>query len=194
MRDCSDEDFFAALAGRPPATLRPAVRDQVQALRAAIAAHNRALDDGAADQAPELERLLFRLRREGLLQHKAPRRVVPLALAALLVLSVGIVVFGPAAWRGAADDAPVMRGPQSAVQSLETQDIEGTVAAIEAVLKKHAVTASLYPLGIYRGLSASVPPAQSAAVRAELQAFGLALPPDGELRVEVRSSSGSKNY
>jgi hypothetical protein len=184
MADSSDDDFFEALAGRPSPALPEHERRRIELLRDAIRAREGSAEAPAATTRAGLDRLLFRLRREGLLQKR--RALMPYAVAALLALVVGTLVLDPASWmRGTVEAPPVVRG-DGGVQVIETDDAEARLASIARALQSQGVDATIYPLGVHQGLNASVPPERRDAVAAALKPLGIELPVNGQLRLEIR--------
>ena len=183
MAEIPDDEFFEALAGRPLAELPEEERRRIELLRAAMRAREGSGEAPAATQAG-LDRLLFRLRREGLLEK--PRSRMPYAVAAVLVAGAGLFVLDLASWmRGTVEAPPIMRG-DGRLQVIETDDVDARVAVITSALGSRGVKVTTYPLGIHQGLNASVPPDKRGAVAAILKPLGVDLPANGELRLEVR--------
>lgn len=91
-----DEQWFAALAGNPDPTADPEINREALALRKALKARNEriAAEIPKADAA-HYEQLMFRLRREGLIEtgrhSNLNKRFVRFAVAASVMLSVGFV-------------------------------------------------------------------------------------------------------
>jgi hypothetical protein len=182
MADERDEAWLRALAGRPGPELPAEARREVDALRRAIGA-SRDAQAPAADER-ELERLLFRLRRERLLEPASrwtSRTWVPLAAAAVLVLAVAPVLYSPEVRRS--DDAAAI-GSRLEVQIVETADVERALGDIATALREAGIEAHDDAAG--RGLNASIPPDKIEAVRPALEKLGVTVPADGELRVELR--------
>jgi hypothetical protein len=192
-----DDAWLDALRGRPRAGTSPATLAEATAVRDALrAAHaQRAAADAAvtAEERQSLQRLLFRLRREGLIDGKradaahARHRRVPMAVAAaVLTLGLAITLVGPGLWQ-AAEDEPVLRSG-GAVQVIESNDVADTVQRLEAALKSAGATVAITDLGQgAREVAATVPAERRAAVAAALAPFGIKPPgADGALRIEVR--------
>lgn len=194
-----DDAWLDALRGRPragtpPATLAEAtaVRD---ALRAAHAQRTAAAGDRAtSEEQQSLQRLLFRLRREGLIDGKqadaahARHRRVPMAVAAaVLTLGLAITLVGPGLWHGG-EEEPVLRSG-GAVQVIESDDVAATVLKIETALKAAGAAVAVTDLGNgAREVAATVPAERRDAAAAALAPLGIQPPgPDGALRIEVRA-------
>lgn len=192
-----DDAWLDALRGRPragtaPATLAEAttVRD---ALRAAHAQRTAVGGPATAEEQQSLQRLLFRLRREGLIDgkradaaHTHHRRVPMAVAAAVLTLGLAITLVGPGLWQ-AGEETPVLRSG-SAVQAIESNDVADTVQRLEAALKSAGATVAITDLGEgVREVAATVPSERRDAVAAALVPFGIQPPgADGALRIEVR--------
>ena len=186
------DDWLDGLRGRRPrADAAPATAAEAQAERDAIAAAHAA--QSGADDPQELQRLLFRLRREGLLQADGAaaasrwRRRLPLAAAAALALGLAITMIGPGLWQ--AEEAPVLRSG-AAEQTLEVDAaaVDATAQRLLESLRAVGATATITDLGRgAREVAASVPKARLAEAARALEAFGLKPPAaDGTVRVEVR--------
>ena len=107
-----EEQWLSALAGRSDPAADPAINLQAESLRRALQEQSAKLDQAvpAADEA-QYQRLLFRLRKEGLLGADHQRRKIQLwALAATVVLGVGVVVQMGGLYRGQDDEANTLRG------------------------------------------------------------------------------------
>ena len=92
--DKEDEQWLSALAGKPDPAADPAINQQAEALRRSLQAQRSRLEKAVpeADDA-QYQQLLFRLRREGLLTANRGRRKLQLwAIAATVVLGIGVVV------------------------------------------------------------------------------------------------------
>jgi hypothetical protein len=184
MADSADDDFFDALADRPPADLPQQERRRAEWLRAAILAHDSDADVPDHARQQELDRLLLRLRREGLLEKR--RTLAPYAIAALLVIGIGALVLAPGAWmRGLIEEPTVIRGGGH-LQVIEADNADQRIETIVMALRAQGIEAVTYPLGIHRGLNAAVPVDKRAAVAKALKPMGIDLPADGELRLEIR--------
>ncbi|MFO1364699.1 MAG: hypothetical protein U1F45_19950 [Burkholderiales bacterium] len=184
MADDRDEAWLRALAGRAAPDLPPESRREVEALRRAIGAA-RNPNDSAAD-ARELERLLFRLRRERLLDpapRSSSRTWLPLAAAAALVLALAPMLRSPDVPR---PDGAAAVGSRLEIQIVETPDVERAAAEIAAALRAAGIEPHDAAPGGERGLRASIPPDKIEAARQALEKLGITVPADGELRVELR--------
>lgn len=138
MAPNDDEDWIRALAGKEAPDADPSVIAEARAVRDAMARAREAESPGAHDEA-ELQRLLFRLRREGLLgttiMSAKWRPYVALAVAASLMVVVGVVSILP----GDKDRAPVpeltMRGLPSRPPFLIADDPDKLAAQIVSELE-----------------------------------------------------------
>ena len=193
-----DDAWLDALRGRPRAGTSPATLAEATAVRDALRAApaQRAAADAAvtSEERQSLQRLLFRLRREGLIDGKradaahARHRRVPMAVAAaVLTLGLAITLVGPGLWQ-AAEDEPVLRSG-GAVQVIESSDVADTVQKLEAALKAAGAAAAVTDLGQgAREVAATVPAERRDAAAAALAPFGIKPPgADGALRIEVRA-------
>jgi hypothetical protein len=89
-----DEQWLSALAGKSDPAADPAINQQAAALRRALQAQRSRLDKLVPDaDDAQYQQLLFRLRREGLLTaNRGPRKLQLWAIAATVVLGIGVVV------------------------------------------------------------------------------------------------------
>lgn len=201
MADRDDEAWLEALRGKAAAGTDAATRREADDLRKALRAlHAERSVSAAPDDAQSLQRLLFRLRREGLLTSgaAAPRaaparpaawwRRAPLALAAALALGVALTVMMPAGWWSGEED--VMRS--GAVQTIEVDDVAATVQRLDAALRAAGAALTVVEVGGgAREVAATVPQERIDATRSALEPFGLKLGRDGVLRIEVRPRSAT---
>jgi hypothetical protein len=194
--DADDRDLDAwldGLRGRPVAG-SPASHEAATQREAIAAAHATRASEPQDPQ--ELQRLLFRLRREGLLGAGAdaaaqPGRTtrwrLPAAAAAVLALGLALTMIGPGLWHGG--DEPVLRSG-GAVQVLEVlaADVASTAQRLATALKAagaDVVIADTHGGG--REVAATVPKERLADAAAALTPFALKPPAaDGSLRIDVR--------
>lgn len=181
-----DQDWLDALAGKPRPGAAPRTLQEARLLRAVLLAQAQAEPESDAERQRRLERLLFRLRRAGLLD--SPRWSVntwrvPLAAAASLMLCIAVVQL--AYWQTETpSETPVTRGEDS-VRRLVVDDAAQTATAIASALRAEGIDVREYPLGVARGLEVRVAPAQRAGAEAILAPYGIALAPDGRLAIEI---------
>jgi hypothetical protein len=134
-----------------------------------------------------MQRLLFRLRREGLLDGaagQAPRWRLPAAAAAVVALGVALTLGMLPAGRD--DDGGLRTGGPA--QVLQVPDVAAATTQIEGILREASATVAVIDIGQgAREIAATVPAARRAEVTARLAALGLQPPgPGGALRVELR--------
>lgn len=175
---------MALLAGRS-AEADAATRKEAAAVRAALLATHDELVDAGHDVEAGVQRLLFRLRRERLLDER-PRRAPAfywgVALAASLFLALGIVTLQPD-WLQT-DEQTVYRG--SAPQVLTDAEPAQRADAIKAALEATGIAVQLTVFGDMATLSADWPAQANAAQLAVLKKQQLKRPADGQLRIEIR--------
>ncbi|MCE9641456.1 MAG: hypothetical protein K8S22_15155 [Betaproteobacteria bacterium] len=180
-----DDAWLAALAGRDPAGADAKTVTEARAMREAMLEARG--DVASADDATErnLQRLLFRLRKERLLDDaRAPRRWLPyagIAVAASLALTTALIVFQREA---PDDDSAVMRG--DGTQTIARADPKASAAALVAVLRDAGLKPTLIEFGDTLTVTADWPAQPDARQRAALAQHGLKPPRDGRLRVEIR--------
>lgn len=109
-----DQDWLDALAGKPNADANPDVTRRATALRQAIQRHDVTLHSSGADAESGLQKLKFRLRREGLSGDNKPafysNRFVQYAMAASVVLTVGLMMRIYLHQEPMQNEAEIMRG------------------------------------------------------------------------------------
>lgn len=192
MAKDEDQAWLDRLAGRKGDELSDRTRAEADAVRKAILDRQaREAPATATETQAQLEKLLFRLRREKLLEASQPaaRRWVfrsPLAAAAMLVIAVG-VAFVARELIAPPQDPVEMRGIEGP-QTVRAADIEKTANEIATALTSAGATVREYPLGLARGIEATIPRDRRAAVLPAITPFGLKLPADDRLVIEVRSS------
>jgi hypothetical protein len=89
-----DQDWLDALAGKPSADADPEVSRRATLMRQAIQRHDSAINVNEFNTEAGLQKLKFRMQREGLSGESKPaffsRRFVQYAMAASIVLTVGL--------------------------------------------------------------------------------------------------------
>ncbi len=136
MNNDKDQDWLDALAGKPNVDADPDVTRHASALRQAIQQHDAALDLSEVDTEENLQKLKFRLRREGLIEiEQRPateprikggwfgqvfsgsgfslalnRRFVQFAIAASVVLTVGLMMRTHLHQEPLQNESEIMRG------------------------------------------------------------------------------------
>jgi hypothetical protein len=191
MNENDDQDWMDALAGReaaPSATTREA-----HALRAALRTAPRGARTGDSPRnvtaLPDSKRenaLIERAVREGVITAAKPRRRPgwprPLAASVLLVVAAGIVL-----QLQSPHDTVVVRGSEDGIVRLQAPDAAALKQSILAELRAAGVSATGYEaLGVH-GIDADLTLPLSPEVKSVLAAHGIAEPPDGVLRIEIRS-------
>lgn len=136
-----DDDAWAeALAGRPPEGMDPAARRQAELLRVGLQRRQSKLEAGiAAPSEADFQRLLFRLRQEGL---DRPREAPPLhrhpftwGIAASLMLAT-VIMIQQGGFMGGQDDDFVMRStPEKATIRL-VDDVAASRHELVELLKQ----------------------------------------------------------
>jgi hypothetical protein len=186
------DDWLDGLHGRPRPGAAPSTVTEASAQRDAIAARHAARPVEAQDPS-ELQRLLFRLRREGLLGESTEaastqtRWRLPLAAAAVLALGLAVTILGPGLWQ--TGEEPVLRSG-AAEQLLEVPgaEVAATAQRLQTALQTLGVAVRVADTGGGAiEVAATVPKDKLSAAANVLARFGLKPPAaDGTLRVEVR--------
>lgn len=109
-----DQDWLDALAGKPSTDADPDVTRRASALRKAIQLHGAVLHSNKFDAEAGLQKLKFRLRREDLsgADHRPflSNRFVQFAMAASVVLTVGLMMRNYLPQELPQNEAEIMRG------------------------------------------------------------------------------------
>lgn len=109
-----DQDWLDALAGKPNPNADPEVTRRATLLRQAIQRHDAALGVNDFDVEAGLQKLKFRMRREGLSAENKPaffsNRFIQYAMAASIVLTVGLTMRLYMYEQPIQNEAEIMRG------------------------------------------------------------------------------------
>jgi hypothetical protein len=180
-----DAAWLAALQGRPLKGTDAATLAEAESVRKAIL---------ESESRPEmhqthagLQQLLFRLRRERLLDTSSSQWKVP--AAAVAALFVGVLLTFTMLQQGGEEggDDIGMRGG-SGVQVLSAADVGRMAGEIEAVLRNAGATVVVTTIdGGGREVAATIPANRVGEVQKPLATLGVSVPrAGGALRVEVR--------
>jgi len=114
MNKDEDQDWLDALAGKPTQNADPEVTRRATLLRHAIQRHDAALGVNEFDDEAGLQKLKFRMRREGLSGESKPafysNRFVKYAMAASIVLTIGLTMRLYLHEQPMQNEADIMRG------------------------------------------------------------------------------------
>jgi hypothetical protein len=114
-----DQDWLDALAGKPSADADPEVTRRATLMRQAIQRHDSALNVNEFDTEAGLQKLKFRMRREGLSGESKPAffstRFVQYAMAASIVLTVGLSMRLYLYEQPIQNEADIMRGSEQQI-------------------------------------------------------------------------------
>ena len=191
MAERDDTDWFEALAGRaPPRGADPAAATEAGAVRAALRARVEQTSLPEHDSEAGVERLLFRLRQERLLDAKPPRprwqTYAGAALAASLALVVGLLVMQP----GIGPEDPG-RSRGGAVQTLTSPEPDKLGDAIVKSLESVGLKPRLIQFGDTVTIESDWPERPGAQHAAALARHGLQPPEGMGLRIEIRKPGGT---
>jgi hypothetical protein len=182
-----DDKWLARLRGKSREAQNVDEQRAAEALRAEI----RRVNDTTEvrhDGPRELERLLFRLRKERLLDARSEsswKRALPMSAVAIVVAGIATtMVWQSGLFQPGGDDFPIMRG--GAPQLIDADDPAKAAEQLLATLKKFDIPAQHYEIGTTVGVMAKVPAEKAESVRSALTPLGASLPSSGELRVEFR--------
>jgi hypothetical protein len=131
-----DQDWLDALAGKPNPDADPESTRRATALRQAIQRHDATLNQNKFDADAGLQKLKFKLRREGLSGVEQPpilkNHFVQFAMAASVVLTVGLMVRNYLPQDLPKNEAEIMRGGN--MQIVLAADPEARLKQLTTVL------------------------------------------------------------
>jgi hypothetical protein len=183
MNSDDDQSWLDALAGRESAD--SATTREARALRSALRTEATPRASGTRDAARE-ELLIARARREGIIATTVRRRFhwqLPLAASVLIFIAGGIVM-----QLRSPPTAPVTRGDEGGVVRLQDADPAALKQTILTELRAAGASATGYEALDVHGIDADLPLPLTPEMRLVLAAHAIPEPPDGVLRVEIRSS------
>jgi hypothetical protein len=210
-----DQDWLDALAGRPDAAADPDTMRRAALLRQAMRGQREA---ELADASPApgshdggLDRLLFRLRREGLLEKEkaGPRRGFPamfaMAATVLLVMGLGwMMMFGNDRSAQVAVNAVPKQAPEQApeqavatpgiaiTQILPAEAPEELAAKLQQEFSSAGIALAQSASGVDIRLEADLPPTPSADALRLFERYNLTIPADRKLHIEIRQQAGQQ--
>jgi hypothetical protein len=183
MSEQNDHDWIDTLAGRNAAGADPATVKEAQAVRRAVLSLPADQEAQDLDVETGAQKLLFRLRREGLdgvsQNRKSWQRYSAFALAATLLLAAGVVMLQSPP----VDDTPVYRG--TGAQTINTPDTAGLAATLTAELEALGIQPKVTRFGATYTLSAGWPAKPDAQHAAFLKRNALKQPAGGTLVIEL---------
>ena len=189
MAEQDDQHWFDTLAGRAASDADPAALKEAQAVRRAVLALSADQDAQDLDVEAGAQKLLFRLRREGLdgaTKKRSWQTYGAFALAATLVLTVGVVLLQSPP----VEDTPVYRGVGA--QTITAPDAAKLAAAITADLEALGIKPKVIRFGATFTLSADWPAKPDAKHAALLKRHALKQPAGGTLVIELSQAGGHK--
>lgn len=193
-----DQDWLDALAGRPDPAADPATNRRAAALREAMLAIRR--EELAAESPDEgLDRLLFRLRREGLLETRKKPWLLQFpamfAIAATVLISAGFAVIYLADKKDSAPEVLQSSAPgdafstRAAAQLLFAAAPEDFAAGMQQKFSDAGIplkqTPSAQGVRLEGDLPGNLPPD---ALRI-LDEYRLSIPDDRKLVIEIRQQA-----
>lgn len=138
MNKDEDQDWLDALAGKPNPNADPDVTRRATLLRQAIQRHDAAIGVNDFDVEAGLQKLKFRMRKEGLSGENKPaffsNRFVQYAMAASIVLTVGLTMRLYMYEQPVQNEAEIMRGGDQ--QIVLATDPEARLKQLTAELDK----------------------------------------------------------
>lgn len=181
MTQSKDDDWIDAIAGRPSSGLNASEQRLAQAIRDVTRAqHEQDVVQIASDDLAQEERLVQHARRTDPVRVSSSVWIKRVAIAATLILAVGL------GWLLIDREAQIDVRGGGQVQIIETSDVQALATRIVSRLEQAGITVQAYPLGTYRGINAALNAEQRAALTADLEKLGVAVPANGVLTLEIR--------
>ena len=183
-----DHDWFEGIAGRGAADAHRDTAKEAWLLREAVLATRDAPATVEFDPEAGLQRLLFRLRRERLLDDTKQRSTSiywGLGIAASLVLVVGSIMFQQQTGVQIEDQA-VFRGGAGAAQAIGDADPLRLGTELKAELEATGLKPRIVQFGDNVNIEADWPENPDAAQLEFLGKHKLQRPSEAQLRIEIR--------
>lgn len=189
MNDEDDQRWLDTLAGRRAPSDTATAREAV-ALRRALLARSITEADGAVSDATRVEALLARARHEGVLRERRPHAQTwlfgwrgAMVLAAVGGLAIGVGLIDLPINTGDADET--VRSVDRRPFVLMADDPVALEMDLIDALEAAGLAATGYKHFGRRGIDADLPDPVPATVAAVLARYGVPLPPDRVLRIEI---------
>jgi hypothetical protein len=206
MADLNDDQWFDALSGREVKDMNPASLEEMRLIRQVLLEDDGDRKQDANGDEHAYQRLLFKMRREGLLKTSAqeatgtPRRDKPpslwrrfsLPLSAAATLLLGTTLFMLSSHQdeyGGDGQGPgfEMRDDGHGVpQAVFVENVDETVKSLSRLFEQAGIPYEVYRLGLKVGIEARLPVPVSPALTMELKTLGIKPPADGNLVLEVQ--------
>lgn len=190
MAEQDDQHWFDTLAGRTAENADPATAKEAQAVRRAVLAVKPDQDAQEFDVEPGTQKLLFRLRQEGLDGATPKKKTWQLygafALAATLVLAISVIMLQPPP----DEDTPIYRG--GSAQTINTSDTTKLAATLTSELEAMGIKPKVTRFGATYTISAAWPAKPDAKHAAFLRRYALKQPAGNTLVIEVSQSDSRK--
>jgi hypothetical protein len=183
-RNIHEEDIEAwldALKGRDPLSTSPELLREAKAVHSLLAAHVEKRLVPASEH--DVQRFIFRLKKEGLL--KPERRIsgVFAAVASIGFVALALAIMQP--WKAlkqeGLDESQVWRGGEDA-QRIRTNDPRASAAKVEKLLRDHGLMVRRIEENTSIRLQVKLP-VEATELHEKLIAEGLDLPKNGRLDV-----------
>src|SRR5437870_4649690 len=176
-----DQDWIRILGGKPAPDAKTETVKEAEAVRRAMLAQKRSSAE-PSDVEPGLQRLLFRLRQEKLLDRPFAswQTYAGFALAASLALGIAVTVLVP---RSPDDSGPEI--PKFVVKGEPVKHANDVVRELETV----GITARITAVGETVRVEADWPAQPNASQQEFLTRHKLPAPQRGRLRIEIRSEA-----
>lgn len=191
--EIDDETWLALLRGKPITSEQNTDSEQMKLLRATIADWYR--DEIEPDEKPDqaaLERLLFRLRAEGLLKassrpswKKPPRWLAMAASLAVVAIGISLVIHYQRPTEQFPSEGTVMRGVEAA-QSVKAQDPEQVLKRLQQEYDRLGISYQVQRKNTAILVDAYIPSELEAPLKALLEELGVKQDSNGRLLVEIR--------
>lgn len=217
MADLNDEQWLDALSGREVKEMSQASAEELRIIRQTLLEGNVDQQSDASANEHAYQRLMFRMKREGLiggaerrtwwqrLSHQsseeelsstAPqsswrRFKIPISAAATLVLGTTVVLLSTQQPEETPDGRLPgfeMRGDQKTTQVLKVKDVEATLTQLKQVMDQAGIQYEIYPLGMKVGFEAHLPTPLPVGLLKSLVELRIDPPRNGALVLEIQAT------
>jgi hypothetical protein len=189
MAEHDDQHWFDTLAGRNGVNADHATTKEAQAVRRAVLVLKPDQEAADLDVEAGTQKLLFRLRREGLDgagRKKTWQRYGAFALAATLVLAIGVVLLQSPP----VEDTPIYRG--GGAQTIITPDTAQFAATLTSDLEALGIKAKVTRFGATYTITADWPAKTDAKHAAFLKRHALKQPAGATLLIELQQNQANR--
>lgn len=209
MADLNDDQWFDALSGREVKDMNPASLEEMRLIRQALLEDEGEKQQNSGADEHAYQRLLFKMRRDGLLKAVTPetsgtthtkktpslwrRFSLPLSAAATLLLGTTVLLLTTHLGENGRDslgpDFEMRDDGVGVPQALAVGNVSETVQGLSRLFEQAGIKHEVYQLGLKVGIEAHLPSPPPTALALELEKLGIKLPADGHLVLEVLEKS-----